>query len=55
MISKEWSQSPEWFESLSVEVQEDLIALYNINKYSQKEINHKRTKYQKKLLEVNDE
>ena len=52
MISKDWGQHPEWFENLSVELQHDLIAMYNINNYTQKEINHKRTQYNRRMLEV---
>lgn len=51
IISKEWNQHPYWFESLSSAVKEELIALYNINQYTPKQINHKRIRYNKKVID----
>lgn len=51
LISREWNQKPDWFESLPSTMQEDLIALHNIEKYSEKQIKSKRFKYNKKKVE----
>lgn len=51
LISKEWNQKPDWFESLPSTMQEDLIALYNIDKYTENQIKSKRFKYNKRRVE----
>ena len=51
LISREWNQRPDWFESLPSTMQENLIALHNVEKLTEKEIKSKRFKYTRRRVE----